>query len=142
MYADYTYYTEVFKGNLLTTENFDTYSVKASAYIDYITLKKAIKGITIPTFEKDIRMCTCALAEQYYKNEVEENRISDQKSKIEGNEVISSETIGKQSISYQKLDVDKRTQSERESEYNKLLKKVVYQYLAITGLLNRSLVCL
>ncbi|MDL2276380.1 hypothetical protein LJC02_01880 [Breznakia sp. OttesenSCG-928-G09] len=142
MYADYGFYTDTYKGNLLTAENFETYSVRAKTYIDYITLKKAIKGFSNPFIKDDISMCACALAEQYYKYDEELKNLKLIKDKIANGEVVSSETLGKQSVSYQKIDVDKRTESDYKKENDKLIKCIVNQYLSLTGLLYRGIVCL
>lgn len=141
MYADYTYYTDEFKGNLLTAENFEQYEAKAARYIDYVTLNKAKKGYDNPFIKTSIQNCACALAEEYYKIDEYEKQLQLLKDKVNNGEAISSETIGKQSLSYQKIDIDKKSQYERSEENKKIISNVVNSHLLITGLLYRGIRC-
>ena len=60
MYADYIYYTTTYIGSALTEEEFARAATRASSFLDYYTRGKA------KTYTGDeLKMCCCALAEQY-----------------------------------------------------------------------------
>lgn len=60
-YADYLYYSTVFMGAAVPPEEFPALAVKASAYIDYVTMRRA-KTAQGDDLEA-VKMATCALAE-------------------------------------------------------------------------------
>jgi hypothetical protein len=64
-YADYTYYTNTYKGNSITEYDFDRLILRASAYLDRITANRAADY----TSEDAVKMAACAVAETWYINE-------------------------------------------------------------------------
>lgn len=84
-YADYTFYTETYKGTL-SEAAFGRLSERASDYIDART-NYVLKKSGIPAeYEERVMKCCCALAEAMDKNE-------------KGG-VKSSESVGNYSVSY------------------------------------------
>lgn len=63
MYADYTYYTETYKGNAIPLSDYDRLALRASSYLDKLTMGR----IKEPT--EDIKMAVCAVAEAWLINE-------------------------------------------------------------------------
>lgn len=56
-YADYTYYTDIYGGQL-TERSFNSFASRASAFVDFVTFNRA-KSTTI--YEDEVKMATCAV---------------------------------------------------------------------------------
>ena len=80
-YADYTFYTDTYKGNSIPQADFDRLILRASSYLD-----KVYNG-TI-TVTDNIKMAACAVAEAWQTNE-------------QGGDVVS-QSVGSWSKSFQK----------------------------------------
>jgi len=120
-YADYEFYKNVFYGGVLTEDNFRPLAERASEYIDYITLGRAVKNAELPQVKK----CCCALAELYQITE----RAKAAASSEEGE--LKSETVGGWSQSF-------TTGADYATEYEGQLLKTARVYLEATGLLYRG----
>lgn len=81
-YADYTFYTDTYKGNSIPEADFERLILRASSYLD-----KVYNG-TIETVTDNIKMAACAVAEAWQTNE-------------QGGDVVS-QSVGSWSRSYQK----------------------------------------
>lgn len=121
MYADYTYYTDTFYGNIVEETDFPRYATKASDFIDYITYGKAADKADLDAVKK----CCCALAEQYVAIESARARVAS-----EGGE-IQSETVGSHSRTF-------RSGTEIAQAARAELGNIARQYLLPTGLLYRG----
>ncbi len=108
-YAGYNYYTSVYMGDTVPSNAFPKVAQRASDYINYVTQGKSTTGITGP-YEENIKMATCAVAENIYSAEGQTDH-------------IVSESVGGHSITYDKAIQDK-------TKYQS-----VKMYLASTGLL-------
>lgn len=82
LYADYTYYTDTYKGKVIPMGDYDRLALKASAYLDKLT-RGGIKETTEP-----VKMAACAVAEAWHINE-------------QGGDV-ASQSVGSWSRSYTK----------------------------------------
>ena len=126
MYADLTFYTDVFMGVLFTQDgyteaDYNRNATHASDYIDYITMGKAKKHADLDAVKK----CCCALAEQY----VTIQNIQTRAAKADGE--IQSESVGSHSRSYRSgADMLRDAQAE--------LANIARRYLLPTGLLYRG----
>lgn len=60
MYADYTYYTDVYCGDAVTSDAWPRLAVQASAYLDRLTLGRLAGREDVPD---TVRMAVCAVAE-------------------------------------------------------------------------------
>lgn len=119
MYADYEYYTGTYIGGALTEEEFARAATRASSFLDYFTRNKA-KDYT----GDELKMCCCALAEQY---QIIENA---QAQSMSGGE-LQSQTVGSWSKSY-------RSGTETAVAAREALAGIATRYLAHTGLLYRG----
>lgn len=123
-FVDFEYYKNKFKGSLQEDE-FNQLAREASAIVNRLTMRRinadALQG---QPYEKDVKDCTCAVAEK-----IEEMQRKEAAAKI------ASETIGPHSITFR--NEAKTTEAEKQIEY----KRVVEMYLFGTGLLYRGLGC-
>lgn len=119
MYADYKYYTDTYIGSALTVDEFARAATRASSFLDYFTRNKA-KDYT----GDELKMCCCALAEQY---QIIENA---QTQSMSGGE-LQSQTVGSWSKSY-------RSGTETAAAAREALAGIATRYLAHTGLLYRG----
>lgn len=119
MYANYEYYTGTYIGSALTEEEFTRAATRASSFLDYFTRNRA-KAYT----GDELKMCCCALAEQYQIIE------SAQAQSMSGGE-LQSQTVGSWSKSY-------RSGTETAAAAREALAGIATRYLAHTGLLYRG----
>lgn len=101
MYADYSYYKDVYRGKL-TEENYTPFAEFAAAYIDSKT-DRLFEKEGLPqagsSLDKRLKTCACALADERHNTAFGENRVK------------VSETVGSHSVSYSAEKV--RTEDER-----------------------------
>lgn len=112
-YADYSYYTGTYKGNVIPQSDFDQKSQRASEYLHYITSGKSTSQLS--TYEEQVKMATCAIAEDYYTND-------------DSDAHIVSESVGGHSVSYDR----------GVSGDNKIKRNKAKMYLWDTGMLYRG----
>jgi len=91
-YADYDFYKQNYMGTVIPESSFPQVAQRASEYINAITLGKATAQLQ--TYENEIQMATCAVAEDYYLN-----RDSDKH--------IISESVGGHSVTYDRAITSK-----------------------------------
>lgn len=127
MYADYTYYTETFFGDLIEEEKFPKYATAASDFIDYYTMGKAANNADLPQVKK----CCCALAEQYAHIEAVKSAAA---AKVSNEGIIASESVGSHSRSFRSgADGTEAVKAETTE-----LANIARRYLMPTGLLYRG----
>ena len=127
MYADYSYYTEVFHGDAITKEEFPKYATRASDFIDYFTMGKAAGNAELPGVKKSC----CALAEQYQLIDAVRKAAA---AKVTEDGIIASESVGAHSRSFRSGVDGAQAITEAEKE----LSNIARQYLLPTGLLYRG----
>lgn len=127
MYADYTYYTETFYGDLIPEEKWAKFATRASDYIDYITWNKAKNNAELP----EVKKCCCALADQYVTIEALSTAAA---AKVTEEGIIASETVGAHSRSFRNGSEGVEAVAAAAAE----LAKIARQYLLPTGLLYRG----
>ncbi len=120
-YADESYYKDTYKGSVIGTGSFDLSARNATLIIRQYTFNR-IKDDDIPD---DARMCCCELTEYLLKKDAAE---LDTEASIKG---LTSETTGGHSASYE-------TAEAREQAHNNIIKGIIYNWLAYTGLLYRG----
>lgn len=127
IYADYAYYIEQYGGDLLTDETtFNRAAVKASHYIDRITMNRAENYHILHPEDTALAKACCAGAEQYFM-------IANARAAAASEDgEIASESVGSHSVSY-------RSGIETAAALELELKKEVTSYLATTGLLYRGI---
>lgn len=109
-YAEFEFYTGVYRGSLVPSVRFDYYAGRASDFVEDMTFSR-IPQDAVPDA---VKSAVCALAELEYK--------------IDNNLILSSESVGGMSVSYAVGTV----------EPSILRKNILKTYLASTGLLYRG----
>ena len=116
-YADFEFYVTEYCGNQIDGDSFPRLSMRASEFIDYVTMNKASKD---PDSDK-VKRCCCALAEQLATLEAANDTGT-----------IASESVGSHSVSY-------RSTAEVNASINVRLMQTARRYLASTGMLYRGI---
>ena len=137
-YADHEYYTSVFGGSAVSSEDFPRLAARASAYIDYYTLGRAAQE---PELD-GVKAACCALAEQYQTIEICERAAKQSASKAEkdacGEGGIKSETVGSYSVTRQTGAEAAASAAKLAAEAKQTLSDTARMYLIGTGLLYRG----
>ncbi len=115
-YCDYTYYTGTYLGNQIASGDFARLALRASAVIDQLTFGRAAIQ-TDPDIVDEIKMATCAVAEEYQAIE--------QDGSVDG---IASESVGSVSVSYTESSSKRLTKDDR-------LAAAAKTYLGSSGLM-------
>lgn len=133
IYADYDYYANEYFGCSIKEADFNRLALHTSQYIDYITMGKARDGM------EPVKMCCCALAEQYQAIETAQELAQKSLSAgtVDGAEV-QSETVGSWSRSYRSGGDSAQSAAQAAKEGRSVLLDTARQYLANTGLLYRG----
>lgn len=107
-YADYTFYTDVYKGDM-SAEEFERWAAKADLQIDRLTTGRAASAPE--SMERALSLCCCAVADQL-------RTWHDQDSRTQ-NGLVASETVDGYSVSYRTNGTeDDRTVSRRRELRN------------------------
>lgn len=114
-YADYSFYTETYKGVLIPEADFDNLSQKATDYVSAHILVQ-IDEANLPT---ELKKCVCRIAEITF---VDEHNLGQK---------LASESVGEYSRSFQ----GEKTQKSYEARCDFAMKL----YLGKTGLLYKGL---
>lgn len=135
VYADYDYYKNEYFGKTIQAEEFQCLALRGSQYIDYITQGRAEARTDLEA----VKMCCCALAEQYQT--IETAQTLAQKSlaagAVDGAEV-QSETVGSWSRSYRSGGDSAQSAVQAAEAGRSVLLDTARRYLANTGLLYRG----
>lgn len=123
-YADYTYYSTVYMGAALAEDIFPALAVKASAYVDYVTMGRA-KNAAGDAAEA-VKNAVCALAE-IIQDGSKLNTVS-----TDTERAVSSETVGAFTRSFGSKNVSATDVQLIESRK----REAVVMYLAPYGLLR------
>ena len=124
VYADYDYYVDNYMGKSISEEDFTSLSVKASAYVDWVTMQRA-KNATGDASEA-IKSAVCALCEIIQDGE-KLNVISSDTERP-----LSSESVGGWSRSFGSKSVSANDLQLIENRK----RETVMMYLAPYGLLQ------
>jgi len=125
-YVDYTYYTGTYKGTKIPSTSFDKFGLRASYVIKNVLMGKDYTDYNDTDYTTDVKMATCSIADILYDEETYADNTS--------NGSITSEKIGDYSKSF-------GNQETVSKETDKKVKKELFMYLGMTGLLNRSINC-
>ncbi len=137
IYADYEYYTDDFFGTILTEENFSSYALKASSYINYVTMNRAKKH---PEME-EVKFACCALAEQYQvidtAKKLSSSALSAGVSSLSENSAeIQSQTVGGWSRSLRSGGDSSQSALAAIKAAEEQLDNIALHYLGSTGLMR------
>nr|DAT37577.1 MAG TPA: Head Tail Connector Protein [Caudoviricetes sp.] len=118
--VDYCYYKDTYKGQLVSSDEWESYSLGACEFINELT------GGRLLDFNDDkneyVKMAICALANYEKANDLRKDK-----------ESISSESVGGHSRSYNASATSKSLNDVYAEK-----KSIVYSYLARTNLLYRG----
>ena len=133
IYADFEYYRDTYHGVLVLESDFQGLAVKASAYLDYITMGKAAKNASLDA----LKLACCAVVDKY--SEIDAMVLKGRESV---NDVVSgakkSESIGSYSVTYQSAEELGKYARQYADELKSELPDVVRTYLAGTNLIYRG----
>lgn len=127
MYVDYSYYAEVFHGEM-PTDSFEKNEKKAEAYIRYLTY---LNGDIFSKKDEAVKNSVCAVADIYYE-EAKRQKING------GNGTVKSENNDGYSVTYVTEQTDGQT---AEEILQKKAYDAAYVYLLPTGWLSRKARC-
>ena len=123
-YVDYAYYSTTYGGTAIATAEFTAYANRASAYIDYVTMDRAVALMSLvsPSPEETaliskVKNAVCAVADQFKNYDAI------------GGGSISSESVGSHSVSYATAD---------RKVYAANVSNAAEIYLAHSGLMFRG----
>lgn len=135
VYADYTYYSDTYMGNV-KEEDFPRLAVRASSFLDYYTQGRSAKNADLEA----LKMACCALVDQYQLIEQAQALSAKNLSAsiaASGSE-LQSETVGGYSRTF-RSGVDTALAALQTTDGAKrLLAATASEYLAYTGLLYRG----
>lgn len=135
IYSDYDFYLNEYLGQSIQEPDFRRLALHASQYLDYITQGRAERNTEL----EPLKMCCCALAEQYQNIETAEALA--QKSLAAGaadGAEVQSETVGGWSRSYRSGGDSAQAAAQAAAEGRSTLLETARRYLANTGLLYRG----
>lgn len=135
-YADYDYYANEYFGREIQAEDYPRLALRASQYIDYITQGRAERYPDLGA----VKMCCCALAEQYQTIEAAQNlaQSSLTAGMKDGSGELQSQTVGGWSKSYRSGGDSAQAASQAAESGQSALLVAARRYLANTGLLYRG----
>lgn len=117
IYADYSFYTENFKGSLIAESEFEYWAARASEYIDSMTFSRITSSIMTNDVAAalKIKCCCCALADVTFNAEKSSGK--------------SAEKVGNYSVTYTTTS---------DEVFEKARSRLVRMYLSETGLTYRG----
>ena len=135
VYVTYAYYVGTYYGQTPESD-FNRLSVRASSYLDYITLGKAAKNADLDA----VKMACCALIDAYSGVEKAQEAASKSLDAMQGSE-LQSQTVGSWSRTYRSGADTASGALSTAAEIEKGLYLVASRYLPTTGLLYRGRGC-
>ncbi len=137
-YADFDYYVNTYMGNAIAEADYPRMAARAGQYLDYITQGRATKNAEMEA----VKMCACALAENYKTIEAaEELGRKSLQFGAENAAEVQSETVGSWSRSYRSGGDSANGAAQAAKEGRSLLLDTARMYLGRTGLLYRGRRC-
>ncbi|MBQ9347018.1 MAG: hypothetical protein IJT94_06705 [Oscillibacter sp.] len=102
MYADYSFYSQTYFGEILTEDNAARWLSRASDELDTLTFGRLISAFpTEAAHEEKVRKAACAVADVLFLVDVQRRAVSAQKGQDgQYRGAVASVTSGKESISY------------------------------------------
>ncbi len=141
-YADYEYYTNTFGGSLVSADDFARLSIRATAYIRYITQGKSDAHDDLDA----VKAACCAVTEQYLSFDMAQKLASESliaaassASGVGGE--LQSESVGGYSRSVRSGGESAKSAIEAAERIKSQLLSTAQCYLAATGLLYRGRHC-
>lgn len=101
-YADFTFYTDNYYGDMLTEDNADKWLERASDELDALTFRRLVSAFPTETsYVVKVKKAVCAIADALYLTDLQRKAASAQQA-ADGSYrgAVTSITSGKESISY------------------------------------------
>ena len=121
MLTDYSFYKDVFHGDLLTEDNYEKYAARADSWLDQLTYGKYASSDLSEEILRKVKFCECALAELCLSMATD----------AASNPSIEKETVGSHSVTY-------RGSTDSTSGWSARIRETASRYLMTTGLLYRG----
>ena len=121
MLTDYSFYKDVFHGDLLTEDNYEKYAREADSWLDQLTYGKYASPNLSESVLQKVKMSECALAELCFSMATD----------AASNPSIEKETVGSHSVTY-------RGSTDSISGWSARIRETASRYLMTTGLLYRG----
>ena len=121
MFADFTFYEEVYHGDLLTEEEFPKYAEQADAWLTERTMGRCSRPCLSEMVQLSLKKAECAVADAL--------RVYDRTADADPS--VQKETVGDYSVTY-------RSSAELDRETAARVSDLITRYLAYTGLLFRG----
>ena len=121
MLTDYSFYKDVFHGDLLTEDNYEKYAREADTWLDQLTYGKYASPNLSESVLQKVKMAECALAELCFSMATD----------AASNPSIEKETVGSHSVTY-------RGSTDSISGWSARIRETASRYLMTTGLLYRG----
>lgn len=135
VYADYEFYANEYLGRAIPEASFPRLSLRGSQYMDYITQGRAEASAGLEA----VKMCCCALAEQYQTIETAQELAQKSLSAgAESGQELQSETVAAWSRSYRSGGESAQSAAQAAEAGKAELYAISQRYLARTGLLYRG----
>ena len=142
MYADYSFYTDVYYGTRIEAADFPHLASRASDFLDYYTRGKAAQvPETDLTTKTALAKACCAIAEAVQAAEQEKALASKAvvDALVSDTGALKSETVGSYSVSYATAsDYMKGNAAEALKNARAEYASIAMEYLVNTGLLYRG----
>jgi len=132
MYADYSYYTAEYFGDILTSDNASKYLKRASSELDGRTFSRLQTAFPVDTYAQTrVKDAVCAVAETLCQID---NLLTATSAKVQSDgsyqAPISSISSGSESISYSSSVSPYSKAAQSQTEKNSLITAIINSYLA------------
>lgn len=137
VYADYDYYSNVYLGTAISSDDFPRLAMRASAFLDYATMGRAGKHADLDA----VKMSCCAVADDYQTIETarelaNKSLSASLKSSSGGSGELQSQSVGSWSKTYKSGGSSASEALEVTTNAQETMFATAAMYLAGTGLLR------
>ena len=122
MIGSYSFYTDVYHGDILTPEEFPKYADRADAWLDESTLGRATSPDLPERYLAAVKKAECAVADTLLLSARAE----------EADSSVQKETVGDYSVT-------RRSAAELDAETRARITRVITRYLGHTGMMFRGI---
>ena len=129
VYADYDYYSNVYLGSSISSDDFQRLAMRASAFLDYATMGRAAKHADLDA----VKMACCAVADNYQTNK---SLTASLESASGGAGELQSQSVGSWSKTYKSGGSSASEALGVTANAQETLLATAAMYLAGTGLLR------
>lgn len=137
VYADYDYYSNVYLGTAISSDDFPRLAMRASAFLDYATMGRAAKHADLDA----VKMACCAVADDYQtiataRALANKSLSASLEAASGGTGELQSQSVGSWSKTYRSGGSSASEALEVTANSKEALHNTAAMYLAGTGLLR------